>query len=177
MSKKRFCQRIGGDCPHVISKNKKNCFIMMAYNHPYSPKIEAILKRAIKLAFKLKPELAKNIKQTQSGDMYCKTVCRPINEATLCIADFTYNNSNVGFEFGIAQGMDKPVIVTRYMPKEVKLTKAEKSFLKKVRLKGAIQYSEVPYNIPADISGIFRVDYSNEDELKKKLKEGFKIKK
>jgi len=174
---KDVCARFDAKCPHPINEEKKVCFIMMAYDKPYSKKIEIILKKSVKVAFKLEPKLSKNIKQTGSGDMYCKTVCRPIRESTLCIADLTYNNTNIGFEFGVAQELKKPVIITVYKPKkQIKLGKKAFEELKKLEKKGAIQFSEVPQKIPSDMGGMLRVEYSSEEELIKKLKEQFEVK-
>lgn len=85
----------------------------------------------------------------------------------------TYKNTNIGFEVAVAQSFEKPVIITRYMPKTVEVTGKDKATLKRLRKKGAIQYSKMPIEVPADITSVYRVDYKNESELKRKLKEGF----
>ncbi len=177
MVEKNFCMRFGYDCPHKISKTKKNCFIMMAYEEFYSKQIEKMLKNAVKSILKLNPILAKQVQHFGSTDLYCTKVCKPIREAFRCIADLTYNNTNVGFEIAVAQGWEKPVIITRYIPKDFNIKNEEEKVLKKLKNKGAIQYSKVPQNISGDFGGIFRIDYSNETELKRKLKEAIDIKK
>lgn len=177
MAEKKFCVRIDGECPHEISKTKKNCFIIMAYEESHSKEIEKILKKAIKSILKLKPILAKHIKHSGSTDLYCTKVCKPIKEATYCIADLTYNNTNVGFEIAVANSFDKPVIITRYIPKKLKIKPEDEKVLKKLKHKGAIQYSEIPNKISGDFGGLLRIDYNSERELKKKLKEAFEIKK
>ena len=149
----------------------------MPYEELHSKTIEKMLKNAVKNVFKLKPVLSKGIRKVGSSDMYCNRVCKPIQECAQCIADLTYKNTNIGFEIGIAQNYQKPVIITRYIPKIPKLTKSDIKILKSFNKKGKIQYSEMPIEIPADINGVFRVDYKNGKELKSKLKEGFKIRK
>lgn len=152
---------------------------MMVYEEYYSNEIEKLLRNSVKKVFKLKPVLAKKVKQKGSTEMYCTRVCRPIKEATLCIADLTYNNTNVGFEIGVAQELHKPVIITRYIPKiskKVQLKPSEDKSLQKLKKRGILQYSKVPYKIPSDVGGIFRVDYKDEKDLMKQLKEGFEVK-
>ena len=177
MEQKDFCERIEGKCPHKISKVSKDCFIMMAYNNAHSKEIERILKKVIKSVLKLSPVLAKNIKHIRSTDLYCTKVCKPIRKSTHCIADLTYNNTNVGFEIAIAHKWGKPVIITRYLPEKLKIKDDDKKILEKLKNKGAIQYSEIPNTISGDFGGIFRIDYSNESELKEKLKEAIEIQK
>jgi hypothetical protein len=177
MTEKTFCAKINGKCPHKISKSKKTCFIMMAYEELNSKKIEKMLTLAVKKAIKVRPILSKSIKITGSCDLFCNRVCRPIREATYCISDLTYKNTNVGFEIGIAQKYDKPVIITKYVVKKVKIKTKEKTLLEKLKKNGAIQYTEMPVEIPADITAIHRIEYKSDLELRKKLKETFKVKK
>lgn len=173
MKDKNYCLRIEGMCPHKISKTKKTCFIIIPYEELHSKNIEKMLKSAVTSVFKLTPVIGKNLKRLGSSDMYCTRVCRPIKEATQCIADLTYKNTNVGFEIAVAQSFEKPVIITRYITQNKGLTDEEKELIDKLKQKGEIQCSEVPNDVPADINGIFRVDYKNETELKRKLKEAF----
>ena len=175
MVDKIFCGRINGNCPHEISKTEKTSFVITSYEELHSKEIEKMLKNAISSAFKLKPIVAKQIRSLGSSDMYCTRVCKPIQECTQCVADLTYKNTNVGFEIGVAQSFQKPVIITRYMPNTNPLTKTERTNIKKLMKKGTIQYSEMPIDVPADINAILRVEYRNETELKRKLKEGFRI--
>lgn len=177
MTSKDYCSRIDGTCPHKISTTKNTCFIMMSYNELFSENIEKMLKRIVENYLKLTPILAKDIRHTGSTDMFCTKVCRPIKESTYCIADFTYENSDVGFETSIAHNCKKPVIITRYIPQLENLTEVQKTLLEEIRKKGIIQYSMVPNKIDdSDIQGIFRIDYSTEKELKQKLLSNFKIK-
>jgi len=177
MEQKDFCERIDEKCPHKISKISKDCFVMMAYKETYSKEIERILKKVIKSVLKLNPILAKNIKHTGSTDLYCTKVCKPIRKSAQCVADLTYNNTNVGFEIAIAHKWGKPVIITRYMPKKTKIEKDDEKVLKRLKTKGAIQYSETPHTISGDFGGMFRIDYSSALELKQKLKEAIEIQK
>jgi len=151
----------------------------MAYEEVFSPKIEKMLKNAVGKVLKLNPILAKDLRQQGSADLFCTRVCRPIKEATECIVDLTYANTSAGFELGIAQGFKKPVIVTRYMSGKKSLTNEEKKLLKelpKLKEKGIIQFFEIPCQIPADISSVYRIDYKNEKELQEGLKKGFEVK-
>ncbi len=175
MKEKTYCPKIDAICPHKISKTKNTCFIMMAYNQTYSKKIETMLKNATEKILKYKPVLAKNLKHKGSTDMFCTTVCRPIKESTICIADLTYINTNVGFELATAQSLQKPVIITQFDPTKKELTKEELKILNDAKKKGKIQYSEIPNTLPSDVQGMIRIRYSSEVELKRKLKEGFKV--
>lgn len=176
MIDKDYCVKIDGACPHKISKTKKQCFVIMAYKQYYSDEIENIFKTVVKNVYGLDPILSKDIRQRGSSDMYCTKVCRPIRQATICIADLTYNNTNVGYEIAIAQKYNKPVIITRFTPFGEEITEDEMDLLNNLEDRGVVQYSYVPNEIASDIQGIFRVDYRNERELKRKLKEGFEIK-
>lgn len=175
MVDKNYCFKIDGSCPHRISRTKKQCFIIMAYDQCYSNIIESIFRNAIKEVYGLDPILSKDIKHRGSSDMFCTKVCRPIQQATLCIADLTYNNTNVGYEIAIAQKFNKPVIITRYTATGNSLTDADKITLDDFAGRGIIQFSYLPNKIASDIQGIFRIDYTSEKELKQKLKDEFKI--
>lgn len=176
MVEKDYCVKIDGLCPHSISKTKKQCFIIMAYEQHFSDKIKDILKNGVREVYGLDPILSKEIRKKGSSDMYCTKVCRPIRQATLCVADLTYNNTNVGYEIAIAQKFNKPVIITRYKKCEGTLTSEDYDFLTQLKNSGIIQYSLVPNDIASDVQGIFIVEYRDETELKRKLKEGFEIK-
>lgn len=171
-----YCQRIEAACPHKFSKANKTCFIMMSYTQVYSEKIEAMLRKVVKNVLHLEPILAKDLKQQGSSDVFCTRICRPIKEARLCLADVTYTNTNVGFEMGISQELSKPVIITIYTPKKIEIKEKDKTVLDKLQRQGIIQYSEVPANIPSDITGIFRVEYKDYTELYDRLAKGIDIK-
>lgn len=177
--KKIYCPRIEAFCPHQVdSKTTNTCFIMMAYEEIYSPKIEKILNKATKDVLKLKPVLAKDLKKGGSTDVFCTRICKPIIESFTCILDCTYNNTNIGIEYATAQRLGKPVIVTRYIPNKTnKISKKEKNTLDELKKKGVIQYSVMPIKVPSDISGIYYISYSTETELFKELKGKFAIKK
>jgi len=175
------CPKNEGICSHFNpkSRNKRTCFIMMAYEEECSPIILRILKNATKV-LNLKPVLAKEVKGAGSKDMFCTKICQKILESTYSIADFTYKNNNVGFECGLAQGLwEKPVIITQYIsPKQKKPIKVDdKKVLKKLSEAGMIQYSPLPLDIPSDLSSVYYFKYSSEVELKNEFKKVIKVKK
>lgn len=176
-----ICPRIEAVCPHFNPKspNKRTCFIMMAYEEEYSSAIEKILKNAVKTALKLRPVLSKEVKKLGSTDMFCTKICKEMLKSTYCIADITYKNINVAFECGLVQGLcGKPVIITQYTPKKSRQIKTdEKKTLEKLKKTGIIQYSLLPLDIASDLSGIFNIKYSDEKELKERLKKAMEIKK
>jgi len=173
------CPRIEASCPHQIANANptKTCFIIMAYEERFSEEIENILSNAIKKSLNFNPVLAKGLKKGGSTDIFCTRVCKPIIESLYCILDCTYKNTNIGIEYATAQKFGKPVIITKYKPKKIiKLTGEEEKILEKLKKKGAIQYSKIPLDVPTDISGIFYIEYSGEEELNKKLLEAIEVK-
>ena len=69
------------------------------------------------------------------------------------------------------------IIRAEHKPKKIiKLTGEEEKILEKLKKKGAIQYSKIPLDVPTDISGIFYIEYSGEEELNKKLLEAIEVK-
>jgi len=175
-NRKIYCPRRGSDCPYKISA-KKICFVAMAYNEIDSPIIEKILKKAVIRAFKLKPILAKELKTLGSTELFCTKVCKPILESTYCIADVTYNNTNVGLEVGTAHGFDKPVFVTQYVPdkKNKTITSKEKRSVERLKKAGKLQYSILPLKMVSDLAGIFYIEYTNQNDLVKKLKDSMAV--
>jgi len=171
------CPRFNIDCPHKISAIKNTCFIIVSYDNIHSKKIESYLMEASKKALRLKPVVARKIKQTSSADLYCTKVCKPIQEATACIIDLTYNNTNVGFEYGFAQTLGKPIIHTKFITDVPHLKPSEEKILKEIKRRGSIQYTVLPYRPPADFSGVVRVEYKNKNDLISQLKSDFKISK
>jgi hypothetical protein len=148
----------------------------MAYEENRSKLIEKILKHAAKKALKCEPVLAKNIKKKGSTDLFCTRVCKPIQESTYCIVDVTYKNTNVGLEYATAQGFNKPVIVTKYIPDTTnKLEKKELAILRKLKEKDKIQFAVLPLGIPSDISGKTYIEYPNELELLRKIREAIDV--
>lgn len=148
----------------------------MAYSEKYSKKIERMLKIAVRDVLRSKPILAKDLKTESSSDLFCTRVCKPIRESSLCIVDLTYNNINVGFEYGRSLGFDKPCIITRFVFNAKQMKKGEIESLSKLKRDDKIQVSILPFNIPPDFESIFRVDYSTQKELNDKIRGAFRIK-
>lgn len=177
LSREIQCSRIKAICPHGIS-SKKTCFIMMAYNESYSSAIEGMLKKAVTKVLKLRPVLAKSSKIFGSTDLFCTRVCKLIMESTCCIADLTYNNTNVGIEIETAHGSDKPVIVTQYIPDRRKkiIRQEDKKTLKRLSKANLVQYSTLPLEVASDLAGLFYIRYKDQNDLIKQLRENMAVK-
>jgi hypothetical protein len=169
---KDFCTRIQGACPHS-RKNKEFCFIMMAYDEFYSKEIEEMLKWSI--STEATPKLAKDFRTKGSVDMFCVTVCKPIKESRFCIADVTYDNTSVGYEWALAEKFDKPVIATLYQPKIKSFNDSEKISRDKLIQKGVIRYPAIRKDFPGDFRALLTIKYKNRDILKKNLEKNFNV--
>lgn len=172
-SKRDYCSRFQGDCKHPL-KNDGTCFIIMSYEDYHSETIEKIIRGAIK-SNDVTPKTSKDFKTKGSADMFCTRVCKPIRECNFCIADVTYDNTSVGFEWALAEKFDKPVIATLYQPTKTLLEPDEIKFKTKLKNKGVIKYPPLRKEVPGDFRGLMTIKYKNKDGLESQLKNQFDV--
>lgn len=173
-SKKDFCPRFQSDCQHPLKRNDTG-FIIMAYDEYHSETIEQILREGIK-SIGYTPKLSTDFKTQGSADMFCTRVCKPIRESSICIADVTYDNTSVGFEWALSEKFEKPVIATLYLPKKTPLEPDEKKYKKILKKKGLIKYPPIRKDIPGDFQGLMVIKYKSKNELVSQLKSKFDLK-
>lgn len=158
---KVFCPIYQDECPEKDTKAENQVFIIMAYKGEHSEEIKNMLLVSTQEAFNLKPILASEVRQHPNRDMFCNRICLQVHIARLCIADITYDNTNVGLEIGLAMMFGKPIILTLH-----------KKWREKA-IGGRITFSI----LPGDFAGKYVITYDNSKELTEKLKEKIEIQK
>ena len=88
---------------------------------------------------------------TAGRDILCK-ICERILGSTFGVVELTEKNVNVMFEFGLILGRNKPVFIL---------------YNKKLAEK-------ISPRIPADISALERIEYTNQEELRERFSKGLR---
>lgn len=136
----RYCNMLKANCLHeIVVKNQ--CFIMMSYKR--SDRLEQTLTDVIKNTYGLRPVIAKEVKIEESSFMFCEKICRQIRSSLICFADVSRDNTNVGFELGIAWECKKPFFY---------------SMNKRIR-----------HSPPSDLAGLYGLWYDNYGQLRNKM--------
>jgi len=94
---------------------KKTCFVIMPFKEPFNGYYRKIFVPAIRKVG-LEPVRADAIKKP---GVIVSQIWNSIQDAEICIADVTGNNSNVMFEIGLAHAIGKPVIQIAQKPKDL----------------------------------------------------------
>jgi len=100
------CYLTGHKICNLKIKEKPNQ-IFIAYNYKYK-NVERTIKEAIIPALdelKIKYKIAKH--EIRTKDFFCK-ICELIQESKYFLANLTNPTFNVGFELGLALGLDGP---------------------------------------------------------------------
>jgi len=87
------------------------CFVMIPFATPYRKAVEAAIREAVTHC-ELDCILADN---SHVGEIP-QTIRNEIRRAVVCIADVTENNANVAYELGIADTLDKAVVLISQDP-------------------------------------------------------------
>lgn len=140
--KRLQCFLVNEKCPHKIQNGRHAFFIGM----PFADKNDDAYRYGIALtldSYGLTHYRAdKNFERRQ---LMCK-ICQAIQEANYVLIDISDNNPNVMFEFGIACGLGKPVILVK----------------------------DVQTKLATDLNGIEYIEYNNAHTLQLKLTERLK---
>lgn len=141
------------ECSQNDLKVEEQSFIIMDYKGKHSTAIRNMLQESVQKAFDLTPILASEVRQDSSSDLFCTRICQQIQKSKLCIADLTYENTNVGLEIGIAQMIGKQVILTLHKKWREEIVGGKNTLSL----------------LPTDFAGRYVVTYENSEVLTQKL--------
>jgi len=102
------CFLTSEDCNIEINQKEKSVFVIM----PFSQELNDIYKLGIKETLVgLGYDCYRADEILHKRNIMCRGICKPMQEASLIIADMTNKNTNVFFELGLAYGFEKEVLL------------------------------------------------------------------
>ena len=133
-----WCFKNFQPCNVDMKYDPRLVFVLMPFASEFSDVYEVGIKPAVE-AVHLRCARADEI--IHSREIICRSICQPIQEANLVIADITGRNPNVYYELGLCHGFEKEVLLI-------------------------VQSIE---DVPFDLRGMNIIVYSRVAELKEKL--------
>jgi hypothetical protein len=102
------CFRTARDCNLDINYDKRSVFVIMPFDESLRDCYQIGIKETLT---ELGYDCNRADEIIHTRDILCNGVCKPIQEATIIIADLTTKNANVFFELGLAYGFEKEVLL------------------------------------------------------------------
>jgi hypothetical protein len=107
-----FCSQTPSSQHTQIDIEPKGVFVIMPFRPNLDTFYEWSLKRYIESGLEIEEKEIRRADEFRNiGYVMCEKICRRIQEAELVVVDFSVDNPNVFYEFGLAVGLNKPILI------------------------------------------------------------------